>query len=83
MADSRDYDERLRAWEGWRVAAGQKMRPLYEEYVDLKNEASKLNGGEAHWKRLLANCGDTLELVRAKRCSAEEALLWLLLSWRR
>jgi len=43
MANSRDYDERLHVWEGWRVAAGMKMRPLYEQYVDLKNEAAKLN----------------------------------------
>lgn len=44
MANSRDYFERLHVWEGWRVAVGKKMRPLYEDYADLKNEASKLNG---------------------------------------
>lgn len=44
MANSRNYSERLHVWEGWRRAVGQKMRPLYEDYVDLKNEASKLNG---------------------------------------
>ncbi|KAL2087768.1 hypothetical protein ACEWY4_016596 [Coilia grayii] len=44
MANSRDYDERLHVWEGWRVEVGKRMRPLYEDYVDLKNEASKLNG---------------------------------------
>lgn len=65
MAASLDYDERLRAWEGWRVAAGKKMRPLYEDYVDLKNEASKLNGEAPHLKRLFANSVDTLEHVRA------------------
>uniref|UniRef100_W5MLV3 Angiotensin-converting enzyme n=1 Tax=Lepisosteus oculatus TaxID=7918 RepID=W5MLV3_LEPOC len=43
MATSTDYYERLHAWEGWRVAVGKKMRPLYEDYVDLKNEAAKLN----------------------------------------
>uniref|UniRef100_A0A8C1ZDQ6 Angiotensin-converting enzyme n=1 Tax=Cyprinus carpio TaxID=7962 RepID=A0A8C1ZDQ6_CYPCA len=48
MANSRDYDERLHAWEGWRVASGMKMRPLYEKYVDLKNEAAKLNNYEDH-----------------------------------
>ena len=46
MANSKDYQERLRAWEGWRVEVGKKMRPLYEDYVDLKNEAAKLNGNE-------------------------------------
>uniref|UniRef100_A0A672T819 Angiotensin-converting enzyme n=1 Tax=Sinocyclocheilus grahami TaxID=75366 RepID=A0A672T819_SINGR len=48
MANSRDYDKRLHVWEGWRVAAGMKMRPLYEKYVDLKNEAAKLNNYEDH-----------------------------------
>ncbi|XDV51495.1 hypothetical protein PO909_020360 [Leuciscus waleckii] len=48
MANSRDYHERLNVWEGWRVATGMKMRPLYEKYVDLKNEAAKLNKYEDH-----------------------------------
>uniref|UniRef100_A0AAY4C5X9 Angiotensin-converting enzyme n=1 Tax=Denticeps clupeoides TaxID=299321 RepID=A0AAY4C5X9_9TELE len=44
MANSRDYNERLHVWEGWRVQVGKRMRGLYEEYTDLKNEASRLNG---------------------------------------
>ncbi|KAJ8252833.1 hypothetical protein GJAV_G00206100 [Gymnothorax javanicus] len=44
MANSKDYYERLHVWEGWRVEVGRKMRPLYEDYADLKNEAAKLNG---------------------------------------
>ncbi|KFQ88824.1 Angiotensin-converting enzyme 2 [Phoenicopterus ruber ruber] len=43
MADSTDYYERLWAWEGWRADVGRMMRPLYEEYVELKNEVAKLN----------------------------------------
>ncbi|KAM9408267.1 angiotensin-converting enzyme 2 [Pholidichthys leucotaenia] len=53
MANSRDYDERLHVWEGWRAVVGKQMRPLYESYVDLKNEAAKLNGFEdygAYWR---------------------------------
>lgn len=46
MATSRNYSERLHVWEGWRRNVGRKMRPLYEDYVDLKNEASVLNGDE-------------------------------------
>lgn len=49
MANSRSYSERLHVWEGWRRAVGQKMRPLYEDYVDLKNEASKLNGNVSEY----------------------------------
>ncbi|KAM6211277.1 angiotensin-converting enzyme 2 [Sarcoramphus papa] len=43
MANSIDYHERLWAWEGWRADVGRMMRPLYEEYVELKNEVAKLN----------------------------------------
>ncbi|NXQ82818.1 ACE2 enzyme, partial [Nyctibius grandis] len=43
MADSTDYHERLWAWEGWRADVGRMMRPLYEEYVELKNEVAKIN----------------------------------------
>ncbi|XP_051531994.1 angiotensin-converting enzyme 2-like [Myxocyprinus asiaticus] len=43
MANSKNYYERLHVWEGWRVATGMKMRPLYEDYVDLKNEVARLN----------------------------------------
>ncbi|OCT93962.1 angiotensin-converting enzyme 2 [Xenopus laevis] len=44
MAESTNYNERLWAWEGWRAETGKRMRSLYEEYVDLENEAAHLNG---------------------------------------
>ncbi|XP_010790455.1 angiotensin-converting enzyme 2 [Notothenia coriiceps] len=53
MANSRDYSERLHVWEGWRREVGKRMRPMYEDYVDLKNEASKLNGFQdygSYWR---------------------------------
>uniref|UniRef100_A0A8C6NK03 Angiotensin-converting enzyme n=1 Tax=Nothobranchius furzeri TaxID=105023 RepID=A0A8C6NK03_NOTFU len=53
MASSTNYSERLHVWEGWRREVGKRMRPLYEDYVDLKNEAAKLNGFEdygAYWR---------------------------------
>ncbi|XP_040895328.1 angiotensin-converting enzyme 2 [Toxotes jaculatrix] len=53
MSNSRNYYERLHVWEGWRREVGKRMRPLYEDYVDLKNEAAKLNGFEdygAYWR---------------------------------
>ncbi|XP_078513777.1 angiotensin-converting enzyme 2 [Lissotriton helveticus] len=43
MAESQNYNDRLWAWEGWRSVVGKKMRPLYETYVDLENEAARLN----------------------------------------
>lgn len=46
MATSTDYNERLWAWEGWRAEVGKQLRPLYEEYVDLKNEMARANNYE-------------------------------------
>ncbi|XP_042312779.1 angiotensin-converting enzyme 2 [Sceloporus undulatus] len=44
MAKSTDYSERLWAWQGWRADVGKRMRPLYEGYVELNNEAARTNG---------------------------------------
>ncbi|XP_037013451.2 angiotensin-converting enzyme 2 [Artibeus jamaicensis] len=41
MHNSKDYNERLWAWEGWRSKVGKQLRPLYEEYVVLKNEMAR------------------------------------------
>lgn len=43
MAKSTDYNERLWVWEGWRSVVGKQLRPLYEEYVVLKNEMARAN----------------------------------------
>ncbi|PAJ75625.1 peptidyl-dipeptidase [Pseudoalteromonas sp. NBT06-2] len=40
MATSRDYDELLDLWQGWRQIA-KPMRPLYEQQVALTNEGAK------------------------------------------
>ena len=53
MAESRDYDELLSAWWGWRNASGRKMRDTYRRFVELKNKGARENGytdrGEA-WR---------------------------------
>lgn len=46
MTKSTDYNERLWAWEGWRSQVGKQLRPLYEEYVVLKNEMARANNYE-------------------------------------
>lgn len=46
MHNSKDYNQRLWAWEGWRSEVGKKLRPLYEEYVVLKNEMARGNNYE-------------------------------------
>ena len=40
MATSRDYDELLDLWQGWRQVS-KPMRPLYEQQVKLANEGAK------------------------------------------
>ena len=39
MTESRDYDELLDLWKGWRTVA-VPMRPKYERYVELANEGA-------------------------------------------
>ncbi|HSP78401.1 MAG TPA: M2 family metallopeptidase, partial [Myxococcaceae bacterium] len=40
IARSRNHDELLEAWTGWRTVS-QPMRPLYQRLVELSNEGSK------------------------------------------
>ena len=44
---SRDYNELEYVWEGWRNASGRTMRQDYIRYVELSNEAARLNGETA------------------------------------
>ncbi|TRY89927.1 hypothetical protein DNTS_000391 [Danionella cerebrum] len=44
MAESRDYDELLFAWQGWRNASGRELRSSYKRYVELANLAATSNG---------------------------------------
>ncbi|XP_056404141.1 angiotensin-converting enzyme isoform X2 [Hyla sarda] len=53
MAKSRDYDELLFAWKGWRDVSGKLMRNNYVEYVKIGNKAAQLNGhadNGAYWR---------------------------------
>jgi hypothetical protein len=44
FAKSRDLEELEYYWTQFRAATGQKMRSLFLEYLDLENEAARLNG---------------------------------------
>ncbi|KAM3859472.1 angiotensin-converting enzyme [Diretmus argenteus] len=55
MAESRDYNELLFAWKGWRDAAGKVLRQDYKRYVELANKAARLNGHDDNgdfWRSL-------------------------------
>ncbi|XP_012251807.2 angiotensin-converting enzyme [Athalia rosae] len=43
MAKSRDWDELQYVWLEWRRRSGAQMRDLYEQLVDLTNEAANFN----------------------------------------
>ena len=40
MANSRDYDELLEMWQGWREIS-KPMRPLYQRLIELTNEGAE------------------------------------------
>ncbi|XP_061444219.1 angiotensin-converting enzyme [Rhineura floridana] len=53
MASSRSYRKLLYAWEGWHNEAGNPLRPKYEEFVVLSNEAYRMDGFKdtgAYWR---------------------------------
>ena len=41
---SRDYNELLWAWKNWRDQTGRQYRSEYVRFVQLGNEAARLNG---------------------------------------
>jgi len=43
LKESRDFDELQHVWTAWRQQSGGKMMPLYKEFVELANEAARLN----------------------------------------
>lgn len=43
LANSRDDEELKHVWVEWRNAVGPHCKRLFEEYVDLSNEAARLN----------------------------------------
>ncbi|KAK5650646.1 hypothetical protein RI129_001675 [Pyrocoelia pectoralis] len=43
LATSNDYEELKYVWKAWRDASGAKIKNTYKKYVDLSNEAAKLN----------------------------------------
>eukprot|EP00276_Gloeochaete_wittrockiana_P006069 CAMPEP_0184649044 /NCGR_PEP_ID=MMETSP0308-20130426/6315_1 /TAXON_ID=38269 /ORGANISM="Gloeochaete witrockiana, Strain SAG 46.84" /LENGTH=643 /DNA_ID=CAMNT_0027081439 /DNA_START=252 /DNA_END=2183 /DNA_ORIENTATION=+ len=44
MASSRDWDELLGAWKGWRDAVGPAIRPLYSKFVNISNKGARESG---------------------------------------
>ncbi|GFT09102.1 angiotensin-converting enzyme [Nephila pilipes] len=44
LTKSRDYDELTHVWKAWRDAAGKPIREKYLRFVNLSNEAARLNG---------------------------------------
>lgn len=43
MAKSRDWDELLYVWSEWRRKSGENMKDMYEQLVEITNEAANYN----------------------------------------
>ena len=41
---SRDWDELVWAWKGWRDATGKHMRKDYADHIPLMNKEARLSG---------------------------------------
>lgn len=80
MAESRDYDELLFAWKGWRDSAGTVLRGDFERYVELANKAATLNGtrlGEESPEESAPLLAATLILLITHRPQRQRSLLAL------
>ncbi|KAI8423960.1 hypothetical protein MSG28_002629 [Choristoneura fumiferana] len=52
MSHSRDWEELQHVWTEWRRNTGKRIRDLYEQLVDLTNQAARLNNftdASAYW----------------------------------
>lgn len=70
MQTSRDYDELLDAWQGWRTIA-RPMRDMYARYVELTNEGARELG--------YADLGEMWRArydMRPEALEAEASRLW-------
>ncbi|XP_041477888.1 angiotensin-converting enzyme-like [Lytechinus variegatus] len=61
MASSRDWEERLWAWKGFRDAVGIPNKPLYAKYVNLANQGARASGYEDQGHYWRAEYGDDIE----------------------
>lgn len=43
MAKSRDWDELVYVWSEWRRKSGENIKDMYEQLVELTNEAAYYN----------------------------------------
>ena len=57
MATSRDYDELVWAWVGWRNVTGREMRTLYDRFVQLQNIGAQNIGKQSHTGRSMHKGG--------------------------
>lgn len=69
MARSRDWDELQHVWSEWRRHTGLKFRDLYEQLVDLTNQAARLNSKTTYLiNKRFCRCL-TIHFFRFYKCS--------------
>ncbi|RZC37377.1 Peptidase M2 domain containing protein, partial [Asbolus verrucosus] len=59
FANSRNPDELTHAWINWRKAVGPRCKNLFKEYVELSNEAARLNNFKDAGEEWLENYEDS------------------------
>lgn len=53
MSRSRDWNELQHTWIEWRRRTGQKSRDMFEQLVDVSNQAALLNSMSSSFKYLI------------------------------
>lgn len=56
MAKSRDWEELLYVWSEWRRKSGENIKDMYEQLVDLTNEAANYNSTYAGNMHFITTC---------------------------
>ena len=56
MSKSRDFDELKHVWTKWHEQSGGKMRQQYQQFVELSNEAARLNSKLMNLDHFLLVC---------------------------
>ena len=64
IENSHSWIDLLHAWETWRDAPGKKIRPIFDEFMELQNSVAKENG--------FADLGESWRISDFEDASIEE-----------
>jgi len=67
MKSSRNEEELRHVWTQWRDVTGKNMKQYYERFVELSNEAAKLNSMTLQISQLAFNSAQIAFDVHCRR----------------